>query len=118
MRVFHVFEDRVQQLLSVHQQVPITVRGRTLRIERAENRPYDLSSSPGSSRHPLELGKPPDLAISSTTLKELTRTVPRFRGSHEPSRILWIDLLPTNISRTALKFLEPNGCIVDIRSCT
>ncbi|KAF8492388.1 hypothetical protein F5888DRAFT_1858903 [Russula emetica] len=53
-------------------------RGRTLPIERAEDRPYNLS--PGSTGHPLELGKPLDPTTFSDILKELTRTVPRFGG--------------------------------------
>jgi hypothetical protein len=33
--------------------------------------------------------------------------VSRVRGSHNPSRVLWIGWLPARISRTAHKFLEP-----------
>lgn len=41
------------------------------------------------------------------SLKELTLTVSRLRGSHNPSRVFWIGRLPTRISWTALKFLQP-----------
>jgi len=53
-------EDHVEVILSVHQQVPIIVRGRTVHIECAENCSYSLS--PGSLRDTLELGKPFDPA--------------------------------------------------------
>jgi hypothetical protein len=110
-------EDRVEDILSVHQQVPITVGGRTLRIERAENRPY--RPSPGYLGDDLEFGKPLDPATSSAILKELTRMVSGFKGSHNPSRVLWIGGLPTRISRVALaNFWSRVGCVVDVRPCT
>ncbi|KAF8492390.1 hypothetical protein F5888DRAFT_911356 [Russula emetica] len=108
-------DDHVGEILSVHQRVSITVRRRTLRIERAENRPY--SPSPGSLADALELGKPLDPATCSAILRELTRTVSRVRGSHNPSRVLWIGWLPARISRTALtNFWSRLGSVVDIRS--
>ena len=88
--------DRVEELLSVPQRVSITIRGRTLCIERTENRSYSLSPGSGSLGDILGL----DLATSSAILKELTGTVSRYRGSHNPSRVLWIGWRPTLISRT------------------
>jgi hypothetical protein len=93
-------EDRVKEILIVHQRVPITVRGQTLRIERPVDRPYSLS--PGTLADALELGKPPDPATSSAILEGLTRTVSRFKGLHNQSRVLWIGALPRRISQTAL----------------
>ena len=104
-------KDRVEQILSIHQRVPITLRGKILRIERAESRPYGLP--PGSLGNDLEQGKPPDPATCSAILEELTRTVSRFRGLHNPSRVLWIGRLPSDISRTALvNFWSQLGCVV------
>ena len=106
-------EEHVKKILDVHQRVPITVRGRTLRIERAEICPY--TSLGGDA---LEFEKPPDPATCSSILKELKQTVPRFRGSHNPSRVLWIGRLPANISQTALtNFWSRLGCVVDVRLC-
>src|SRR6267154_5142394 len=54
-------EDRVEEILSVHRRVPITIQGRTLRIERAENRPYRPSTV--YSGDASELEKPLDLGL-------------------------------------------------------
>ena len=110
-------EDRVEEILSVHRRVPITIQGQTLRIERAENRPYRPSTVYLGDAPELE--KPLDPATSSAILKELTRTVSRFRGSHNPSRVLWVGGLATRISQTALTYFWSRlGCVVDVRSCT
>jgi hypothetical protein len=70
MYAFLIYSN--EQVLGIHQRVPIIgVLGRTLRIERAVNRPYSLSS--GSSGNALELGKSLDPATCSTILEELTR---------------------------------------------
>jgi hypothetical protein len=92
--------------LIVHQRA--TVGGRTFRIERAENRPYSLST--GSLRDVLEIGKPLNLATSSAILKELIRTVSRFRGLHDPWAIAcaldrWAAY--TYLSDGSHKILEP-----------
>jgi hypothetical protein len=109
--------NRVEETLSVRQRVPITVGGQTLRIERAKDRLYSMF--PVSLGDALEFGKPLDPATSSGILKELTRTVSRFRGSHNPSRVLWIGGLPTRISRAALtNFWSRLGCVVYVRACT
>ena len=55
-------EDRIKEILRFHRRVPITVRGRTLRIERAVDRQYSLS--PGPVGDALDLGKPLDPATS------------------------------------------------------
>ncbi len=42
--------------------------------------------------------------------------MPKFRGSQNPSRVLWIGGLPRRISRTALtNFWSRLGCAVDVR---
>jgi hypothetical protein len=110
-------QDRVEQILRVHQRVPITLRGRCLRIEHSENRPYTLTPRPSGA--PLEFGKPLDPATSTDILEELKRTVPRWRGSYEPSRVIWVGRLPTSIPREALtNFWSRLGCVVEVRTCT
>ena len=110
-------EDRVEQILRVHERVPITVQGQTLQIEHAKKPTYNFPR--GTSGQPLELEKPPDYATCSAILEEFTRMVPRFRGSHEPTRVLWVGRLPTDISPTALtNFWSRLGCVVDLRTCT
>ena len=110
-------EHRVEEVLRVHHRIPITVRGRSLRIERTENRPYSLS--PATVGTPLELGKPLDAATSSAIVEELKRTVPKWRGSNVPSRVIWVGRLPTNISREALtNFWSRLGCVVEVRTST
>jgi hypothetical protein len=110
--------DRVEHILHIHRRVPITVRGQSLRIERTVNCPYGLSRGPSAENAP-ELGKPLDPATSTAIVEELKRTVPGWRGSYEPSRVLWIGRLPTNISRTALtNFWSRLGCVVEVRPCT
>jgi hypothetical protein len=110
-------EHRAEEVLRVHHRIPITVRGRSLRIECTENRPYSLSSA--SMGSPLEIGKPLDAATSSAIVEELRRTVPKWRGSNEPSRVIWIGRLPTNISREALtNFWSRLGCVVEVRTST
>ena len=55
-------EDCVEQILSIHQQVPITVRVRTLRIERVVNRPYSISSgTSGNAVEPRKYTRSDDL---------------------------------------------------------
>jgi hypothetical protein len=45
--------------------------------------------------------------------------VPSFRGWYEPSRVLWVEWLPTNTSRTAfINIWSRPGCVVDVRTCT
>lgn len=81
------------------------------------NRPY--APSPGSSDIALELGKSLDPAASKAILEELKQTIPRWRGSYEPSRVLWIGRLPTNMSREALtNFWSRLGCVVEVRACS
>ena len=110
-------EHRAEEVLRVHHRIPITVRGRSLRIERTENRPYSLSSA--SMGSPLEIGKPLDAATSNAIVEELRRTVPKWRGSNEPSRVIWIGRLPTNITRKALtNFWSRLGCVVEVRTST
>ncbi|KAH9054768.1 hypothetical protein EDB87DRAFT_1419965 [Lactarius vividus] len=106
--------DRVEHILRSHERIPITIRGENLRIERTVNRPYTLS--PGSSDISLELGKPLDPAESQAIIEELKQTVPRWRGSYEPSRVLWVGRLPTNFTREALSnFWSRLGCVVEVR---
>ena len=69
-------EDHVEEILSVHQRAPNTIR--------------DEPSASNVQRivHPacpLFFG-----GRSSAILKEFTRMAPRFRGSHSPLRVLWI----------------------------
>jgi len=110
-------EDHVEQILNVHQRVPITVRGRTLRIEHAEFCPWTLS--PSSLGDALESEKPPDPATCSSILKGLTQTVPRFRGLHNPSRVFWIGSVAckylSDSSQPLTNFSSRLGCVVDIR---
>ncbi|KAI0255621.1 hypothetical protein BJV78DRAFT_688802 [Lactifluus subvellereus] len=109
-------DDRVEHILRVHRRIPITVRGQTLRLELAANRPYGLSHGL-SAEHAPELGKTLDSATSSAVVEELKRTVPRWKGSYGPSRVLWIGRLPTDISRTALtNFWSRLGCVVEVRT--
>ena len=108
-------KNHVEEILRVHQQVPITVRGQILRIESSENRP---SLSPDSLGD-VELGKPLDPETCNAIVKELTQTVPGFRGTHGPSRVIWLGSLPIHISRPALtNFWSRLGCVVDVRSST
>ncbi|KAI9461900.1 hypothetical protein BJY52DRAFT_163912 [Lactarius psammicola] len=109
--------DRVEHILRSHRRIPITIRGESLRIERTVNRPYTLS--PGSSDIALELGRPLDPAASQAILEELRQTVPGWRGSYEPSRVLWIGRLPSSVSREALtNFWSRLGCVVEVRPST
>ncbi|KAH9976887.1 hypothetical protein BGW80DRAFT_885458 [Lactifluus volemus] len=108
-------DNRVQHILSVHRRVPITVRGRILRLERAANRPYSLRKELLEGDAP-ELGKPLDPTTSSAIVEELKRTVPGWKGLYEPSRVLWIGRLPNNISHIALtNFWSRLGCVVEVR---
>ncbi|KAH9177213.1 hypothetical protein EDB89DRAFT_1519523 [Lactarius sanguifluus] len=92
--------DRVEQILRSHTRIPITIRGESLRIA-------------------LELGKPLDPAESQTIIEELKQTVPRWRGSYEPSRVLWIGRLPSSFAREALSnFWSRLGCVVEVRPST
>lgn len=110
-------KNRVEELLRVHQRIPITLEGRVLRIESTENRPYSLSHE--NQANSLELGKPLDPMTSSAIVEELKRTVPKWRGSNEPSRVIWIGRLPLNMSPKALaNFWTRLGCVVDVRTCT
>lgn len=103
--------------MRLHQRMPITLRGRNLRIERSHNLPYSLS--PGPSGDPLELGKPLEPETSSAILEELMRTVPRWRGTLGPSRVLWVGRLPNDISPAALtNFWSRLGCVVEVRTGT
>ncbi|KAH9970270.1 hypothetical protein BJV74DRAFT_867387 [Russula compacta] len=112
---FYSSDDRVAEILRVHKRVPITLRGKSLRLERTVNRPYSLS--PGPSGHSPELGKELDLATSRAIVEELKQTVPRWRGLYGPSRVLWIGRLPLNISRVALtNFWSRLGCVVEVRT--
>ncbi|KAI9507299.1 hypothetical protein F5148DRAFT_1206079, partial [Russula earlei] len=107
-------DDRVKLVLRVHQRVPITIRGCVLRIERALSRPY---WSPGASGYHLELGRPLEPAKSSAIIEELKRTVPKWRGSNEPSRVIWIGRLPMDVSRESLaNFWSRLGCVVEVRT--
>ena len=115
--VVYSSDDRVEQILRSHKRIPIKVQGENLRIERTTNRPYTLS--PGSSDIALELGKPLDPAASDAILEELKQTVPKWRGSYEPSRVLWIGRLPTNMTKEALtNFWSRLGCVVEVRACS
>jgi hypothetical protein len=106
-------DDRVEQILCSHKRIPVTLHGIKLRIERTVNRPYYVSSDLS-----LELGTQLDPAASEAIIEELKRTVPRWRGSYEPSRVLWIGRLPTNISQEALtNFWSRLGCVVEVRAC-
>ena len=61
-------EEHVKEISNVHRLVPITVRGRTLRIGRVEFCPYTMSpSSLGGDA--LEFKKPPHPATCSSILK-------------------------------------------------
>ncbi|KAH9988611.1 hypothetical protein BJV77DRAFT_732077 [Russula vinacea] len=65
------------------------------------------------------LGAPPfgkslDPATSSTILEELKRTVPRWRGTQEPSRVLWIGRLST--PRWLTNLWSRLGCVVEVRT--
>jgi hypothetical protein len=71
---------------SIHQRVPITVQGRTLRIEHAANCPYSLSS--GFSGNALELRKSLDPVTCSAILKELTRCPRYCKNSHKCSELV------------------------------
>jgi len=110
-------DDPVEHILRSHSRIPITVRGESLRIERTVNRPYTLS--PGSSDVALELGRSLDPTASQAIIEELKQTVPRWRGSYEPSRVLWIGRLPSAVSREALtNFWSRLGCVVEVRPCS
>jgi hypothetical protein len=110
-------DDRVEDVLSAHERLPIAVGRHTLRIERTSNRPYVPSDEP--SAYTLDLGKPLDPAESSAVVKELKETVPRWRGSSEPSRVLWIGRLPWNMDRAPLtNFWSRLGCVVEVRTST
>ncbi|KAF8257906.1 hypothetical protein EI94DRAFT_1219986 [Lactarius quietus] len=107
-------DDRVEQILRSHRRIPTTVRGESLRIERTVNKPYTLT--PGSSDIALELGKSLDPADSDAIIEELKQTVPRWRGSYEPSRVLWVGRLPSSVSSEALtNFWSRLGCVVEVR---
>lgn len=88
-----------------------------LRIERPENTLYSMY--PGPLADTLELGKQLDPATASETLKDLKRWVTKFRGSRDPSRVVWIGGLPYGISPSALtNFWSRLGCVVDVRAST
>jgi hypothetical protein len=115
--VMYSSNDRAEDVLRAHERLPITVRRRQLRIERTHNRPYTPSNDPEAYR--LELGKPLDPEESSALLKELKKSVPRWKGLYEPSRVLWIGRLPSNIDRGALiNFWSRLGCVVEVRTST
>jgi hypothetical protein len=88
--------SRKYQVFSVHHRIPITDWGKTLRIKRTENLPSSLS--PGYLVDALSFGNHliRRLVVPSSRSSEsaLTRTVSRFRGSHNPSRVNRIDWLP------------------------
>ena len=111
-------DSRVEHILGVHRRVPITVRGRTLRLEPAANRPYSLQQELSEGDAP-ELGKPLDPTTSSAIVEELKRTIPGWKGLYEPSRVLWIGRLPNDISHATLtNFWSRLGCVVEVRPCT
>jgi hypothetical protein len=108
-------DERVEHILRSHGRIPITVRGESLRIERTVNRPY----SPLHGSSDLELGKSLEPAASKAIIEELKQTVPRWRGTYEPSRVLWIGRLPSSVSREALThFWSRLGCVVEVRACS
>lgn len=92
-------DDRVEQILGSH-SIPVAVRGQNLRIERTMNRPYPMV--PGSSDVALELGKSLAPAASDANIEERKQTVPKWRGTCVPSRVLWNGGLPMRMSREAL----------------
>ena len=71
--------DRVKEILRFHRRVPIIVRGRTLRIERAVDRQYSMS--PGPVRDAPDLGKPLDPATSDVPVKGFAQPI-----AHAPDR--------------------------------
>ena len=109
-------DDPVENLLRVHERVPITFRGQPLRIERSMSRPHTVSTE--EEEEVLEFAKPYDPATSSALIEELKRTVPGWKGTCEPSRVLWIGRLPHDISRDAIaNFWSRLGCVVEVRRC-
>lgn len=65
-----------------------------------------------------EVAKPHDSATSSALVEELKKTVPGWKGTCEPSRVLWIGRLPHDISRKSLEnFWSRLGCVVEVRVC-
>jgi hypothetical protein len=67
----------------------------------------------------VDPGKPLDPAEASAIVEELKETVPRWRGSYEPSRVLWIGRLPYKVNPDALtNFWSRLGCVVEVRSST
>jgi len=115
--VMYLSNDRVDDVLRAHDRLPITIRRKALRVERTENRPFILSNEPSDST--LEIGKSLDPAESSAVAEELKETVQKWRGSCEPSRVLWIGRLPYNIDHDALtNFWSRIGCVVEVRSST
>jgi len=106
-------DDRVEDILRVHERVPITFRGQSLRIERTKNRPHNLSTD-SEEEHLRELEKP----ASSALVEELKRTVPGWKGSCGPSRVLWVGRLPSDMPREALtNFWSRLGCVIEVRTC-
>ena len=110
-------DEPVERILRSHSRIPITVGGESLRIERTDYRPYIPSF--GSSDIALALGKSPDSAASQAIIEELKQTVPNWRGSYEPSRVLWIGGIPQRASREALTYFWSRlGCVVEVRLCS
>ena len=104
--------DSVETILRVHERVPITFRGQPLRIERTKNRPYNSSTE--SAAPLVELETP----TSNALVEELKKTVPGWKGSCGPSRVLWVGRLPHDIPREALtNFWSRLGCVVEVRAC-
>ena len=107
-------KDHVERTLKDHHHNPIILQGRSLRIELAKNNPYSLT--PGFSGDDLRLAEQIDPVTRGGIIKQLTRTVPKFRGSHDPSRVLWVGRLPVAITPTALtNFWSRLGCVVEVR---
>jgi hypothetical protein len=85
-------EDHVKQILRVHQRAPITL-GQSLHIERTGILAHSLvlmslEARPSGPWEPLD-----PAATSSAILHE-----PRQCQVDEPSRVLWIGRLPTDIA--------------------
>jgi hypothetical protein len=115
--VMYSSNDRAEDVLRAHERLPITIRRRQLRIECTPNRPYTPSND--SSAYRLELGKPLDPEESSALVEELKKSVPRWKGLYEPSRVLWIGRLPSKFDRGALiNFWSRLGCVVEVRTST
>jgi hypothetical protein len=110
-------DDRAEDVLRAHDRLPVSIRRKALRVERTDNRPYILSNE--SEDFTLETGKPLDPAESGAISKELKETVRKWRGSCEPSRVVWIGRLPYNVDQDALtNFWSRLGCVVEVRQST